>query len=901
MKKKQIKQNNSGIRVCDSIVMSVKNKTSNLQLLESIIIAIAGYVSTIMIFLTMFEFKFNKSPVIISAVIFSAVYILLSSFKKNGIWFISGSIVVAGIVFWKKIGLISIGYKFVYNTIYKASYLTKLNYYKFLDSSTETETVTTFLILGVWLLAVIIYVFTIYHPHPLPPLIASFLILEIGLYNGINVNIFWGMMVIAFLLASFAMSTINMSEYSGGTGGFVRKGNQFIPKRHMRLKVTEKCGFYLLVLVMIVTGCIAGGLKLTNYERSPEINAKRTEIKDAVNNFSAENLAESITDLSAALGFEIKVESHKLGTVSVMKYKNTDDLKVTIKNPTDSAVYLKEYTCAVYGDNEWSSFPDSVYNSPLFDEVTQLNTFPQDFPHRFNLTLDRYQENNSMKIQNLIKGNHSYSPYGTDNIGGLSYDRDLTVSSKKRGQKSYNYIFTNTDAEVISMYLGSSVRSVLNLDMIADEESRNSTIEYCRKKGIIEYDSFINIDSPLHLPEQMMLDNPQLISTQILESEYRDFVYENYLNVPDNVNINEVRDEFAYILDNADTEFNPTTRMRTLYDIREAIAEKAEYSLAPGKTPKNRDFVNYFLMENNKGYCTHYATAGILLARMAGIPARYSAGYVLVMDDFNSSTLNDDGTYTINVKDNRRHAWAEIYLDGYGWVPFEFTEGYTQHTIDTTPVTTTTTTMTTTTTTTTALSETTETTTDSEVFATNSSSKNTLNNSKTTSTTATTGAGKAPYKTQRQDKEIQMFISILKQIFYLIVAVAFILLIFILRRKIIIYALNKKLNASNPIKQIKNIYAYAEQLLNYKEICTNEMKYTELSEFMEKSYSDVYFKSDEFAEFMDAALAAAFYNKPPAKKDNEKYLSIVRNIANVTYTREKNINKLIMKYIKCLL
>jgi hypothetical protein len=70
---------------------------------------------------------------------------------------------------------------------------------------------------------------------------------------------------------------------------------------------------------------------------------------------------------------------------------------------------------------------------------------------------------------------------------------------------------------------------------------------------------------------------------------------------------------------------------------------------------------------------------------------------------------------------------------------------------------------------------------------------------------------------------------------------------------------------------------------------------------VEKSYSDIYFKSGEFAEFMDAALAAAFYNKSPAKKDNEKYLSIVRNIADVTYVREESFNKLIMKYIKCLL
>ena len=187
---------------------------------------------------------------------------------------------------------------------------------------------------------------------------------------------------------------------------------------------------------MIVTGCIAGGLKLTNYERSSKINAKRTEIKDAVNNFSTENLAESITDLSAALGFEIKVESHKLGTVSVMKYKNTDDLKVTIKNPTDSAVYLKEYTCAVYGDNEWSSFPDSVYNSPLFDEVTQLNTYPQDFPHRFNLTLD-------IEFPRLLiaggRGSHSGTHKKLDFFGFYGFVRILTdTGSFENSAHHYN-------------------------------------------------------------------------------------------------------------------------------------------------------------------------------------------------------------------------------------------------------------------------------------------------------------------------------------------------------------------------------------------------------------------------------------------------------------------------------
>ena len=904
MKNKKLKQNNSGIRVCDSIVMSVKNKKMDLRLLESVIIAIAGYISTIMVFFTMFDFNYNKSPVIISAVIFSAIYIFLSSFKKIGIWFISGSIVVTGIIFWKKMEFITNGFKFVYNTIYKAAYHTELNYYKFLDKTYEAESVTTFFILGVWVLAVVIYVFTLYHPHPLPPLIASFLILEIGLYNGLDVNIFWGMLVIAFLLASFAMSTIDMGEYSGGTGGFVRKGNQFIPKRQMRLKVTEKCGFLLLLFVMIISGLTISGLKLTKYQRSDDLNTKRIEIKDAVNNFSSDDLADSITELSAAFGLEFKVETHKLGTVAVNKYRNTDDLKITINTPTDSAIYLKEYTCAVYGDNEWSSLPDSVYNAPLFDEIVNQNIYPQDFLHRYNVTLAEYQGDNSMNIESLLKGNRSFSPYGTENIGGLTYDRDLTVSSKKRGKKKYSYLFTNTDAQLVSLYLSTPVRSVINLDLINDETQRNTLIDYCKENNLLEYGNFINIDSPLQFPELMLYNNPQLISTQIMETKYREFVYENYLDVPDNINMTEVRDEFSYILDNADTTFDPDSRMKTLYDIREAIAEKAEYSLAPGKTPKNRDFVNYFLMENNKGYCIHYATAGVLLARMAGIPARYSAGYVLVMDDFNSSNKNSDGTYTITLKDNRRHAWAEIYLDGYGWVPFEFTEGYTQHTIDTSPTTTTTTT--TETTSTTATSNTTETTTATDTSETNSNEETTENNNQngnsTSPTTAVTDkSGGKGTSNKRVDKEIVMFISFLKQLFYFIVAVAFIVLIFILRRKIIIYGINKKLNVSDPIKQIKNIYSYAERLLNYKDLNINEMNYTQLTELMENSYSDVYFKSGEFAEFMQAALAAAFYNKPPAKKDNEKYLSIVRNIANVTYEREKTLNKIVMKYIKCLL
>lgn len=900
MKKKQ-KQNLSGIRVCDSIVMSVKNRNINLRRIEALIIAVVGYISTIMVFFTMFDFDYNKTPVIISAVIISFVYILLSNLGRNALWLIIASVGVVGAIFWKMMNSITLGYKFVYNTIYKTSYHTEINYYKFLDSTIEAESITTFFIFSIWVLAIIIYVFTIYHPHPLPPLITSFPILEIGLYNGIDVNIFWGMMVIAFLIACFAMSTIDMGEYSGGTGGFVRKGNMFLPKRQMRLKVTEKCGVYLILLVMTFTGITVAGIKITDYNRSKELNEKRSEIRDAVDNFSTENLAESITELSAAFGLEFKLESHKLGNVASMKYKNTDDLKITLDRASQNAIYLKEYTCAVYGDNEWTSLSNSVYNNPLFNDFEEYNVFPQDFPHRFNLTLDAYNGDYTIKIQSLLKGNRSFSPYGTDNIGGLSYDRDLTVSSKKRNKKDYSYKFSNADAEIASMYLDLPVRNVINLSMISDEDQKQDVIEYCSKYEIFEYDNYINIDSELQLPPQLLYDNPGLITTQLLETEYKKFVYDNYLAVPDDVNIQEVRQEFEELLALANENASSAYKLSLLYGLRKMIANNAEYSLSPGKTPNNRDFVNYFLLENKKGYCTHYATAGVLLARMAGIPARYTAGYVIVGDDFNSNTKNDDGTYTIMVKDNRRHAWAEIYLDGYGWVPFEFTEGYTQQTIDTSPTTTTTTT--TQTTTTIAETSVTETTVSDENFdESTEKSTNSSNEGNTTTATVTEAIvddeGDNSIPVNHVYKKI---ISVLLQILYFVIFIALIISVFIIRRLIIIYNRNQKFTHKNTEKQIQYIYGYAEKLLNYKNIDTKNMRYTELADFVEEKYGDIYFEQGAFRAFIDTALLAVFSETKPERTQNIEFIKLTKTFAGKIYQKSSKLQKLYLKYILCLI
>ena len=110
--------------------------------------------------------------------------------------------------------------------------------------------------------------------------------------------------------------------------------------------------------------------------------------------------------------------------------------------------------------------------------------------------------------------------------------------------------------------------------------------------------------------------------------------------------------------------------------IREYLKANIEYSLTTPELPQDEDFVHWLLFENKKGYSAHYATAMTVMLRMANVPARYVEGYVLTPEDFQKSTSNNDGYYSIDVTDFNAHAWIEIYETNYGWIPIEATPGF---------------------------------------------------------------------------------------------------------------------------------------------------------------------------------------------------------------------------------
>lgn len=151
-----------------------------------------------------------------------------------------------------------------------------------------------------------------------------------------------------------------------------------------------------------------------------------------------------------------------------------------------------------------------------------------------------------------------------------------------------------------------------------------------------------------------------------------DYSYADYLKHKQDIYTNyteniEISDELQILLD-------------TLYDGAESEWEKLKrlemwltsynYTNAPGDLPEYvndpSSFLDYFMLKKQEGYCVHFATSFVLLARAEGLPARIVQGYA----------VNRKGQKEVMVTSDMAHAWPEVYFDNVGWISFDPTPGY---------------------------------------------------------------------------------------------------------------------------------------------------------------------------------------------------------------------------------
>ena len=91
------------------------------------------------------------------------------------------------------------------------------------------------------------------------------------------------------------------------------------------------------------------------------------------------------------------------------------------------------------------------------------------------------------------------------------------------------------------------------------------------------------------------------------------------------------------------------------------------YSVNNPPVPGNVDAVAW-LLQTHQGYCTYYASAMAIMARLLGVPARVVNGF---------SQGHYDSQRKVWVVDGKdAHSWVQVYFPGSGWVNFDPTPGF---------------------------------------------------------------------------------------------------------------------------------------------------------------------------------------------------------------------------------
>ncbi|MFN0089081.1 MAG: transglutaminaseTgpA domain-containing protein [Acidimicrobiales bacterium] len=96
----------------------------------------------------------------------------------------------------------------------------------------------------------------------------------------------------------------------------------------------------------------------------------------------------------------------------------------------------------------------------------------------------------------------------------------------------------------------------------------------------------------------------------------------------------------------------------------------ANYEYSTNVDPGHgEDRLEAFLFGDAKaGYCEQFAGAFAALARAVGLPSRVAVG-------FTPGDRDEADRNLYHVRGKHAHAWPEVYLGGYGWLPFDPTPG----------------------------------------------------------------------------------------------------------------------------------------------------------------------------------------------------------------------------------
>jgi transglutaminase-like putative cysteine protease len=101
------------------------------------------------------------------------------------------------------------------------------------------------------------------------------------------------------------------------------------------------------------------------------------------------------------------------------------------------------------------------------------------------------------------------------------------------------------------------------------------------------------------------------------------------------------------------------TLPQRLLNLQNHLRTTLQYSLE-SNNKRDLDPLENFLFVEQRGHCEYFATAGALLARALGVPARAAYGW--------TGGTYYESSHLFVFRAREAHAWTEVWLEGYGWV-----------------------------------------------------------------------------------------------------------------------------------------------------------------------------------------------------------------------------------------
>lgn len=139
-------------------------------------------------------------------------------------------------------------------------------------------------------------------------------------------------------------------------------------------------------------------------------------------------------------------------------------------------------------------------------------------------------------------------------------------------------------------------------------------------------------------------------------AEYEAYAYDTYLELDPETE--------TYMKRVIDEQGFRRYSSRVIEDVAEYIRSAKKYNMNfDPKLEQEENIPVAFLQKYKSGVCRHFAASATMLYRALGIPARYTVGFL-------GHTVAEEWT---DITAGRAHAWVEIFVDGFGWMPVDVT------------------------------------------------------------------------------------------------------------------------------------------------------------------------------------------------------------------------------------